>query len=152
MALALTVGAAIFPIDAAETLRFVAENLLYMLPIILFAVGLSGFVRASGADGLLASAFESRKAAMIATAALVGALTPICGIGVLPIIAGLLGAGVSLAPIMAFWLASPITDPAMLAVTAGTLGLGFAVGKTVIAFGIGGPATGFLGPANGFLA
>ena len=137
VALALAVGAAAYPRDGLETLRFVAENLLYMLPIIVLAVGLSGYVRASGADRLLASAFEGRKATMIAAAALVGALTPICGIGVLPIIAGLLGAGVPLAPIMAFWLASPITDPAMLAITAGTLGLGFAIGKTAAAFSIG---------------
>ena len=135
--LVLTTGAVIPPRVADETLRFVIENLLYMLPIILVAVGLAGFVRASGADGVLAAAFEGRKAVMIAAAALVGALTPICGIGVLPIIAGLLGGGVPLAPIMAFWLASPITDPAMLAITAGTLGLGFAIGKTVIAFFIG---------------
>lgn len=135
--LALSAGAALFPQGAAETLRFVTENLLAMLPIILLAIGLSGYVRASGADGVLAGAFEGRKATMIVAASLIGALTPICGIGVLPIIAGLLGAGVSLAPIMAFWLASPVTDPAMLAITAGTLGLGFAVGKTVIALVIG---------------
>ncbi len=51
--------------------------------------------------------------------------------------AGLLAAGVPLAPIMAFWLSSPITDPAMLATTAATLGLSFAIGKTLAAFGLG---------------
>ncbi len=34
---------------------------------------------------------------------------------------------------MAFWLASPVTDPAMLALTAGALGLGFAAAKTLAA-------------------
>ncbi len=38
---------------------------------------------------------------------------------------------------MAFWLSSPITDPAMLATTAATLGVSFAVGKTAAAFGLG---------------
>lgn len=51
--------------------------------------------------------------------------------------AGLLASGVPLAPVMAFWLASPITDPAMLAATVATLGIGFAVAKTVAAFGLG---------------
>lgn len=51
--------------------------------------------------------------------------------------AGLLAAGVPLAPIMAFRLSSPVTDPAMLATTAATLGLAFAIGKTVAAFGLG---------------
>jgi len=38
---------------------------------------------------------------------------------------------------VAFWLSSPVTDPAMLATTAATLGVSFAVGKTVAAFGLG---------------
>jgi len=38
---------------------------------------------------------------------------------------------------MAFWLSSPITDPAMLAATAATLGIDFAVGKTTVAFALG---------------
>lgn len=49
----------------------------------------------------------------------------------------LLAAGVPLAPVMAFWLSCPITDPAMLAATAVTLGLPFAIGKTAAAFGLG---------------
>ena len=51
--------------------------------------------------------------------------------------AGLLAAGVPLAPVMAFWLSSPITSPPMLAATAATLGVTFAVGKTIAAFGLG---------------
>jgi uncharacterized membrane protein YraQ (UPF0718 family) len=34
---------------------------------------------------------------------------------------------------MAFWLASPLMDPAMFAITAGGLGFDFAVAKTVAA-------------------
>jgi uncharacterized membrane protein YraQ (UPF0718 family) len=120
-----------------ETAIFVAENLLFVAPIVLFAILLSSAIRASGADGLITRAFEGRTMAMIAAASALGAITPVCGIGVLPIIAGLLAGGVPLAPIMAFWLSSPITDPAMLTVTAGLLGMPFAIGKTAIAFGIG---------------
>lgn len=120
-----------------ETAWFVVENLLYVAPIVLFAILLSSAIRASGADGMITRAFEGRSVAMIGAASALGAVTPVCGIGVLPIISGLLGGGVPLAPIMAFWLSSPITDPAMLTVTAGLLGVPFAIGKTVIAFGIG---------------
>jgi uncharacterized membrane protein YraQ (UPF0718 family) len=144
---AAVVAGAARPDLALETARFVAENLLLLAPIWLFAALLTGYLRATGADGQIARVFAGRPAQMIWAAALFGAVTPICGIGVLPIIAGLLGAGVPLAPIMAFWLASPITDPAMLAITSGTLGLGFAVGKTAAAVGIGllgGFATGAL--------
>ena len=39
---------------------------------------------------------------MIAAAALFGSLSPFCSCGVIPIVAGLLGVGVPLAPVMAF--------------------------------------------------
>jgi hypothetical protein len=38
---------------------------------------------------------------------------------------------------MAFWLASPLMDPSMFAITTGVLGLPFALAKTVAAIGIG---------------
>ena len=65
------------------------------------------------------------------------AVLPVCGITVLPLVAGLLAAGVPLAPVMAFLLSSAVTDPQMFAITVATLGLPFALGKTVAAFGIG---------------
>jgi hypothetical protein len=61
--------------------------------------------------------------------------------------AGLLLAGVPLAPVMAFWLSSPVTDPGMFAATAATLGMTFAIGKLLAAFVIGvtgGIVTGYL--------
>jgi uncharacterized protein len=128
---------ALFVDLVADTVLFVVENLVFVAPIVLFAIVLSSAIRASGADGYIARAFEGRTLAMVGAASALGAITPVCGIGVLPIISGLLRGGVPLAPIMAFWLSSPITDPAMLTVTAGLLGLPFAIGKTVIAFGIG---------------
>lgn len=125
------------PHMAVTAVRFAAWSLIEMAPIIGVAVLLSGVVRASGADALLSRAFARRGIAAIVLSAALGALTPICGVGVLPIIAGLLGAGVPLPPVMAFWLASPVTDPGMLAITAGTLGLPFALGKTAFAGLIG---------------
>jgi hypothetical protein len=131
------VVSALYPAAALETLSFVAHNLWAMAPIIALAILMSASIRASGADAYLTRLFEGRKITMVLAASAFGAITPICGVGVLPIIAGLLGAGVPLAPIMAFWLSSPITDPAMLTITAATLGVPFAIGKTMIAFAVG---------------
>ena len=145
--------AVLWPEVVFEMASFVVRNLLLMLPVIALAVGLSSYIRASGADALIADIFSGRRWRMLLLAALIGALTPICGVGVLPLIAGLLAAGVPLAPVMAFWLASPITDPAMLTVTVGTLGLGLALGKTLAAFAIGllgGLATEAVLQAGGF--
>jgi uncharacterized membrane protein YraQ (UPF0718 family) len=38
---------------------------------------------------------------------------------------------------MAFWLASPLMDPSMFVLTAGVLGLQFAIAKTIAAIGVG---------------
>lgn len=137
LALALLVGTLAYPRVVGETVWFVAESLLRLSPVLALAVVLSAYLRASGLDGQVARVFRGRRLTVIVAASLFGALTPICGLGMLPLIAGLLAAGVPLAPIMAFWLSSPITDPAMLVVTAGMLGVPFAVAKTVGAFAIG---------------
>ena len=155
----LLVGATVLAIAATvpgmmrEAAGFAAWSLVEMAPVIGLAVFASAVVRASGADGLLSRAFAQRGGLAVVLSAGIGAVTPICGVGVLPIVASLLGAGVPLAPVMAFWLASPVTDPGMLAITAGTLGLPFALAKTTAAglIGIaGGTATAVLVRAGAF--
>lgn len=138
--LLLLVAAALawrFPSIALRTARFVVESMAEMVPIIAVAVALTAAIAATGSGAHLRRVFEGRRFATIVGASAIGAVTPICGVGVLPLIAGLLASGVPLAPVMAFWLSSPITDPAMFAITAGTLGLSFAVAKTLIALAIG---------------
>lgn len=120
-----------------ETLVFVGDSLWGILPFLLASVGVAAGARAAGADSLIARAFRGRTAGMIVLAALFGAVSPFCSCGVIPLIAALLVMGVPLAPVMAFWLASPVMDPSMFVLTAGILGLPFAIGKTTVAFGIG---------------
>jgi len=74
---------------------------------------------------------------MVVIASLVGAFLPFCSCGVLPLVAGLLGAGVPLAPVMAFWISSPLMDPTQFIIAASTLGTGFAVAKMISAIGMG---------------
>lgn len=106
-------------------------------PFILFAVAAIGVMRASGSERLLDGAFEGRETRMIVLGALVGGLSPFCSCEVIPFVAALLAAGAPLSAVMAFWLASPLMDPAMFAITTGSLGADFAVAKTVAAVGIG---------------
>lgn len=128
---------ALAPAFALDAVLFAAANLVRISPVVLLALLLTSWATASGATGLIAASFAGREARMIVVASLIGALTPVCGMTMFPIVAGLLAARVSLAPIMAFWLSSPITDPGMLAITAATLGLPFAIGKAVAAFASG---------------
>ncbi len=135
--IAALTAAALWPEHAWASLIFALKNLVLIAPMIAAGLLLTAAVRASGTMALIAAAFRGHPVRMIVLAAFIGALTPVCGVTVLPLVAGLLAGGVPLAPIMAFWLSSPITDPGMLAITAGTLGGSFAIGKTLAAFLIG---------------
>ena len=128
---------AVWPGHVIPAMLFTVESLLTVAPIVVPGVLIAAWIIASGADARISRAFEGKTARSVLAASLIGAVTPVCGVTVLPLMAGLLAAGIPLAPIMAFWLSSPITDPAMLATTVATLGLPFAVGKTLAAFGMG---------------
>ncbi len=130
-------GFLIWPGPMWNALVFSLIGLISVAPLVIPGIVLAAWIIASGADAHIARVFEARSGRAILAAAAIGAITPVCGVTVLPLMAGLLAAGVPLAPIMAFWLSSPVTDPAMLATTAATLGVSFAVGKTVAAFGLG---------------
>lgn len=121
----------------AHAAIFVLWGLISVAPIVIPGIILAAWIIASGADARIADAFEGRTLRTVVAASLIGAITPVCGVTVLPLMTGLLAVGVPLAPIIAFWLSSPITDPAMLATTAATLGLSFAIGKSLAAFGLG---------------
>lgn len=119
------------------TITFAAKALANTAPFILFAVLAVAYLKATGAESVLAKAFEGSPVRMIVFAALLGGMSPFCSCEVIPFIAALLAVGAPLAAVMAFWLSSPLMDPAMFAITAGTLGFDFAVAKTVFAIGLG---------------
>jgi len=125
------------PEHVIGALVFSLKSLFSVAHLVVPGILLAAWIIASGADRLIAKSFEARAVRAILAASAVGAVTPVCGVTVLPLMAGLLAAGVPLAPIMAFWLSSPVTDPAMLATTVATLGVSFALGKTLAAFGLG---------------
>ncbi|WP_375690559.1 permease [Pseudooceanicola sp. LIPI14-2-Ac024] len=125
------------PDQLGDTIRFALDALIRTAPIIFFAVLAVGYMKASGAETLLSKAFTGREGHMIVMAALLGGLSPFCSCQVIPFVAAMLALGVPLAPVMAFWLASPLMDPGMFIVTAGTLGMPFAIGKTLAAVGLG---------------
>lgn len=128
---------ALDPEHAGDITSFAFEALYQTAPIIAVAVFLIAFLKATGAENLVARAFAGRQAYMIVLAALVGGLAPFCSCEVIPFIAGLLAVGVPLAPVMAFWLSSPLIDPPALLITAGALGWDYAIAKTLAAVGVG---------------
>jgi len=119
------------------TIEEMLESFWGTLPYILFAVVAIAGMKASGSERLLDGAFQGRETRMILIGALVGGLSPFCSCQVIPFVAALLAAGAPLSAVMAFWLSSPLMDPAMFAITAGGLGFDFAVAKTVAAVMLG---------------
>src|SRR5918999_5278053 len=133
----LAVLALLAPPQALASLRFTASSLLDVAPFLLLSVGVAAYAKASGADNVIARAFTGRLGIMVVFAALMGALSPFCSCGVIPLIAALLSMGVPLPAVMAFWLASPVMDPEMFILTAAALGVELAIAKTLAAVGIG---------------
>jgi len=138
MVLAIILSIAIgLPGQLQPTLLFTRDALLHIAPWIAVSVTLAAYAQASRADQWVASALGDKPRGMVLVAALVGAASPFCSCGVVPIIAGMLRAGVPMAPIMAFWISSPLMDPTMFVLTAASLGLEFAIVKTIAAVAMG---------------
>lgn len=125
------------PTNLVPILKISSTALLGTLPYILVAVLLIAYLKASGAEAVIARAFEGRETRMIFFAAVFGGLAPFCSCEVIPFIAGLLAVGVPLSAVMAFWLSSPLIDPPTLFITAGALGWEFAIGKAISAVALG---------------
>ncbi|MEM7270408.1 MAG: permease [Pseudomonadota bacterium] len=133
----VAVIAILAPADLQGVVEKAVASFLHTLPFIIFAICATGYLRATGAEGVVAKAFTGSPVRMIVFASLVGGLAPFCSCEVIPFIAALLAMGAPLSAVMAFWLASPIMDPPMFAITTGALGWEFAMAKTVAAVGFG---------------
>ena len=128
---------ALDPVNVVPVLEIASKAFLGTLPYIAFAVFLIAYLKAAGAEAMIAQAFKGRETKMITLAALFGGLAPFCSCEVIPFIAGLLALGAPLSAVMAFWLSSPLIDPPTLLVTAAALGWPFAIGKAVAAVALG---------------
>ena len=106
---------------------------------VFFLVGIfvATIIKTLKLDGYLKKAFEGKDIASIPIAAGAGAFSPLCSCGVIPAIAALLESGVPIAPIMAFWITSPLMDPESFVLTYGLFGKEMAVAKLVATLLIG---------------
>lgn len=123
--------------NASGITIFAIKAFLGTLPYIVLAVLMIAWLKAAGAEAMVANAFKGREIRMIFLAALFGGLAPFCSCEVIPFIAGLLALGAPLSAVMAFWLSSPLIDPPTLFITASALGWPFAVAKAASAVSLG---------------
>jgi len=136
-----------------SNLAFVGKAVWSILPFFLLSVGISAWVTVSGFSERIKTVFYQRQKIAIVGAAMVGASIPLCSCGVIPLIAALLASGVPLGPVMAFWISSPLMGPSMFVLTAGVLGMDFAIARlvTAVLLGAGAGYTIYFLSASGLL-
>ncbi|MYE53721.1 MAG: permease [Chloroflexi bacterium] len=143
----LLLAGSLLPEVNIDMLKTVGRGLVSLLPVVAVAALLAGSLTVGRWSDRSLAWLKGGPVRTVVIASFIGAITPVCGLGVLPLIVTLLRRGVTIAPVMAFWLSSPVTDPSMFLITAGIIGVPFAIAKTVSAFGIGliaGAVTGML--------
>jgi len=107
--------------------QFMIEAYIHAWPYLLVTIPLAVLVNVSGISKYIERAFSARPMISIILATVVGAFSPFCSCGVIPIISALLIGGVPLAPVMSFWLASPSMDPEVFFLSVSQLGMDLAV-------------------------
>lgn len=108
-----------------------ARELAKLVPLIVTAALLAGWLASSARAARMRSGLDQRPVRAVVLASLFGAVTPVCGITSAPLVGALLRQGIPVSAAMAFLVASPVTDPGMVLLTAGLLGWPFALGKLV---------------------
>lgn len=110
-------------------LVFVASAVKNLSFFFFLGIGLATLIKTQGYDKVLQSLITNRNNASIPIAVGAGSFSPLCSCGVIPAIAALLTAGVPLAPIMSFWITSPLMDPESFIITYGLLGKDIALAR-----------------------
>ena len=127
----------ISPAQGRASVSFVLDSVIYIAPYFILAVAMAASIKASGLDKIVAQVFSGHPLKAIVIASVFGALSPFCSCGVIPLIASLLAAGVPLAPVMSFWIASPVMDPEMFILTSAGISFDFALAKAGFAIALG---------------
>lgn len=97
----------------------------------------AGLLRTFVPKPKLERVFEHAGIIPILVATSIGAFTPFCACSTVAILIPLLAAGIPWAPVMSFFVSSPLMSPAAFVFTAGVLGMKIAIAKLVAAVLLG---------------
>lgn len=120
--------------EALVILASVGRSFLHILPYLALSIPLAVLLKRSGAADRIRKGLSANPYLAVLMATLVGALSPFCSCGVIPIITALLLGGVPLAPVMSFWLASPSMDPEIFVLSVGAIGWELAIWRLAATF------------------
>jgi Predicted permeases len=120
--------------EILRVLLFVFEAIKHVWLLLLLTLPLSVLIREIGISNKLNTLLRKNIYVSILIATLIGAIAPFCSCSVVPVVASLLIAGVPIAPIMSFWLASPSMDPEIFFLSVASLGWGLAIARITATF------------------
>jgi uncharacterized membrane protein YraQ (UPF0718 family) len=110
---------------------FMWQAVLRIWPYLVLSIPFAVILRRSGLGEKLRGAFSARPVVAVLLATAAGAFGPFCSCSVIPVISSMLIAGIPLAPVMAFWIASPTMDPEIFFLSASVLGWNLAIARMV---------------------
>jgi uncharacterized membrane protein YraQ (UPF0718 family) len=113
---------------------FIFRSFLHIWPYLLVTIPLAVVVNITGASKYINKALTGNPVSAVFLATVVGAFSPFCSCGVIPVITSLLIGGVPLAPVMSFWIASPSMDPEIFFLSTSVLGLKLSVWRLASTF------------------
>jgi uncharacterized protein len=114
-----------------------ATTLLLEFAAIFFTVSLMvQLLLASGVALRLQAAMRARPGGSLGLALLLGAVTPFCSCSTVPLVAGMVAAGVPVAAMTAFLIVSPLVNPATVALLAALVSPAHALGFVVLSLAL----------------
>lgn len=113
--------------EALKILKFVAAAYIHILPFFVLSVIIAAAVNQFNFKGKMIEFIRKKSTYAILIATAIGALSPLCSCGVIPTLFALLQMGIPLAPIMSFWITSPLMSPEAFLITWGNLGFELAL-------------------------
>jgi uncharacterized membrane protein YraQ (UPF0718 family) len=119
-----------------KIVAYIFESFLHIWPYLLITIPLAVAVKLTNISKLINKALSKNPLVSIILATLLGAISPFCSCGVIPVIAALLIGGVPLAPVMSFWIASPSMDPEIFFLSTAAIGWKLSVWRLAATFSI----------------
>lgn len=114
--------------------EFILKSFLHIWPYLLVTIPLAVVINLSGTSRYITTVFGKNPLLSVLLATVVGAFSPFCSCGVIPVISSLLIGGVPLAPVMSFWIASPSMDPEIFFLSSSVIGWELAIWRLASTF------------------
>ena len=114
--------------------QFIIDSFIHIWPYLVITIPIAVFVRLTDMSKYIKKALSKTPLMAIFLATAVGAFSPFCSCGVIPVIASLLIGGVPLAPVMSFWIASPSMDPEIFFLSTAAIGWELSLWRLIATF------------------